>query len=353
MVADAPPLTPVRWRDGAVLVLDQTRLPGEEVWLELTGYRAVIEAIHSMRVRGAPAIGIAGAYAVALAAQESPAEPSLFMSRLQIAAEEIRRARPTGANLAWAVRRMMRVATEHASRPEAAAEALVAEARRIHDEDQHANAAIGRLGAELLPDGGAVLTHCNTGALATGGGGTALGVITTAWERGKLSHVYATETRPLLQGARLTAWELARAGVDATVLPDSAAGALMRGGRVGAVVVGADRIAANGDTANKIGTYTLAVLAREHGVPFYVAAPSSTVDMELPDGGSIPIEERPAEEVTHLAGSRIVAEGVSVLNMAFDVTPNKYVAAIVTERGVAEGRPLSCELARLMEHSLA
>jgi methylthioribose-1-phosphate isomerase len=350
MVAAAPPLTPVRWRGGAVLMLDQTRLPGKEVWLELTGYRAVIEAVQSMRVRGAPAIGIAGAYAVALAALESPAEPGIFMSRLRTAADEIRCARPTGANLAWAVRRMMSVAAYHADRPEAAVDVLITEARRIHDEDQDANAAIGRLGAELLPAGGAVLTHCNTGALATGGGGTALGVITTAWDRGKLAHVYATETRPLLQGARLTAWELARAGVEATVLPDSAAGALMRGGRIGAIVVGADRIAANGDTANKIGTYTLAVLAREHGVPFYVAAPSSTVDMELPDGGAIPIEERPADEVTHLAGVRVVAEGVSVLNMAFDVTPNEYVTAIVTERGVAGGRPLSRELARLMEH---
>ena len=349
MVAAAPPLTPVWWSDGAVLLLDQTRLPGEEVWLELTDYREVVEAVRSMRVRGAPAIGIAGAYAVALAAMEAPTEPGSFMSSLRMAVDQIRRARPTGANLEWAVGRMMSVATEYADRPEAAAAALVSEAQRIHAVDHEANAAIGRLGADLLPAGGAVLTHCNTGALATGGGGTALGVITTAWEQGKLAHVYATETRPLLQGARLTAWELARAGVDATVLPDSAAGALMRRGSVGAVVVGADRIAANGDTANKIGTYMLAVLAREHGVPFYVAAPSSTVDMELADGGAIPIEERAAEEVTHLAGSRVVAEGVSVLNMAFDVTPNDYVTAIVTERGVAGGRPLSRDLARLME----
>ena len=349
MVAAAPPLTPVRWSDGAVVLLDQTRLPGEEVWLELRGYREVIEAVQSMRVRGAPAIGIAGAYAVALAAMEAPTEPGSFISSLQRAAGEIRRARPTGVNLEWAVRRMMRLAASHANRPDAAIAALIKEATRIHAEDQEANEAIGRLGAELLPAGDAVLTHCNTGALATGGGGTALGVVTTAWERGKLAHVYATETRPLLQGARLTAWELARAGVEATVLPDSAAGALMRRGSVGAVVVGADRIAANGDTANKIGTYTLAVLAREHRVPFYVAAPSSTVDMGLPDGGAIPIEERPSDEVTHIAGSRVVAEGVSVLNMAFDVTPNEYVTAIVTERGVAESRPLSRALARLME----
>ncbi len=351
MVAAAPPLAPVRWRGGAVMLLDQTRLPGEEAWLDLASYREVVEAIRAMRVRGAPAIGIAGAYAVALAAMEAPAEPGLFTSSLRAAAEEIRRARPTGANLEWAVGRMMGVAEERADRPEDAAEALIEEAARIHAEDRDANEAIGRLGADLLPAGSAALTHCNTGSLATGGGGTALGVITTAWEQRKLSHVYATETRPLLQGARLTAWELARAGVDATVLPDSAAGALMRGGRVGAVVVGADRIAANGDTANKIGTYTLAVLAREHRVPFYVAAPSSTVDLGLPDGGAIPIEERPAEEVTHLAGSRVVAEGVSVLNMAFDVTPSEYVTAIVTERGVAAGRPLSRDLARLMEQS--
>ena len=351
MVAAAPPLTPVRWSDGAVVLLDQTRLPGEEVWLELTDYREVVEAIRSMRVRGAPAIGIAGAYAVALAAMEASADQGRFMVSLREAVGEIRHARPTGANLEWAVGRMMSVAAGDADRPEAAVAALASEAQRIHAEDQEANAAIGRLGADLLPAGGAVLTHCNTGALATGGGGTALGVITTAWEQGKLAHVYATETRPLLQGARLTAWELARAGVDATVLPDSAAGALMRRGSIGAVVVGADRIAANGDTANKIGTYTLAVLAREHGVPLYVAAPSSTVDMDLPDGGAIPIEERAVEEVTHLAGSRVVAEGVSVLNMAFDLTPSEYVTAIVTERGVAAGRSLCRELARLMEES--
>ncbi len=353
MATEAPPLTPIRWRGRSVLVLDQTLLPGEEVWLELTDYGAVIDAIQNMRIRGAPCIGVAGAYGVALAALEYSAEPGRLARRLRTAADQIRRARPTGANLDWAVRRMMNVAAEHASRPEAAADALVAEAQRIQAEDQDANAAIGRLGAELLPTEASVLTHCNTGSLATGGGGTALGVITTAWSQGKLARVYATETRPLLQGARLTAWELARAGVDATVLPDSAAGSLMRRGCVTAVVVGADRIAANGDVANKIGTYTLAVLAREHHVPFYVAAPTSTVDLDLPNGNAIPIEERPDHEVTHVAGVRIVAEGVSVLNMAFDVTPGEYVNAIVTENGVARGGPASRGLARMMEHSHA
>ena len=279
-------LRPIAWRDGKVALLDQTRLPLEEVWLELDDYRDVIEAIQNMRIRGAPAIGVAGAYAVALAASELCGADH-DGERLRAAAAEIADARPTGANLAWAVRRMMAAAERDRS-----PETLAAEAARIQDEDEAANLSIGRYGADLMPSGGNVMTHCNAGALATGGYGTALGVIKTAWADGKIGHVFATETRPLLQGARLTAWELKRGEIDSTVLPDSAAGQLIRSGRVQAIVVGADRVAANGDVANKIGTYSLAVLARENDVPFYVAAPTSTVDLTLESGDSIPIEER-------------------------------------------------------------
>ena len=256
---------------------------------------------------------------------------------------------PRGANLAWAVRRMMAVA-RGARSPEAVRDRLVAEAQRIQRQDEEANRAISRFGAELLLRRGEVLTHCNAGALATGGYGTALGVIKTAWAGGQLSSVYATETRPLLQGARLTAWELAREGIDATVLPDSAAGQLIHRGRVQAVMVGADRIAANGDVANKIGTYGLAVLAKENDVPFYVAAPTSTIDLSLEAGDAIPIEERDPREVTHMGNDRVAAEGVEALNVAFDVTPNRYVGAIITEMGVARA-PFAAALAAAVESS--
>jgi len=333
-VAETTAFRPILWRAGSVSLIDQTRLPHDEVWLELSDYRDVIAAIRDMRIRGAPAIGVAGAYAVALAALElSRPATDEFLPRLEQAAKSIQEARPTGANLAWAVRRMIAVA-RRAQSPEAALDRLVDEARSIQREDEQANRAMGRFGATLLSEGGSVLTHCNAGALATGGYGTALGVIKTAWAEGRISHVYATETRPLLQGSRLTAWELAREGIDATVLPDSAAGQLMRRGRVQSIIVGADRIAANGDVANKIGTYSLAVLAKENGVPFYVAAPTSTVDLSIPDGDAIPIEERDPQEVTHLGGARAAAEGVEALNVAFDVTPNEYVTSIITEEGI-------------------
>ena len=330
----APTFRPIRWLDGAVHLIDQTRLPSDEVWLEITDYRDVVAAIKEMRIRGAPAIGVAGAYAVALAARDiARGGGDDFRARLQDAADEIKNARPTGANLAWAVLRMLEVA-DGADSAGQAADDLVAEAARIQDEDEAANRRIGRLGAELLTPRSAVLTHCNAGALATGGFGTALGVILTAWADGKLSRVFATETRPLLQGARLTAWELVQAGAAATLVPDGAAGQLMRRGEVHAVVVGADRIAANGDVANKIGTYSLAVLAKENDLPFYVAAPTSTVDLNTPSGDSIPIEERPDGEVTTIAGVRTAPEGIAVLNRAFDVTPHVYVTAIITEAGV-------------------
>ena len=330
----ATALRPIYWSDGAVKLLDQTRLPSEEVWLELREYRAVVSAIREMRIRGAPAIGVAGAYAVALAAAEyADLSAAEFASALARAAGEIRAARPTGANLEWAVRRVMR-RTDEAGSVREAVEALALEAQRVQEEDVAANREMGRIGAALLADGGSVLTHCNAGALATGGFGTALGVINTAWSQGKLRRVFATETRPFMQGARLTAWELVRADVDATLIPDSAAGQLMRRGEVDAVVVGADRIAANGDVANKIGTYGLAVLAQANGVPLYVAAPTNTIDLGVATGDDIPIEERPPEEVTHLGGVRIPPEGIAVANIAFDVTPHEYVSAIITEAGV-------------------
>ena len=331
----SPTLRPIRWRDGKVALIDQTRLPHEEVWLELSDYPSVVVAIREMRVRGAPAIGIAGAYAMALAAREAAHSHSTAPSGwLEAAAVEIRAARPTALNLAWAVDRMLAVAraTADADIPSA----LAGEAIAIHEADEAANRRMSSYGAELLPRDGTVLTHCNTGALATGGYGTALGVIRTAWDDGRIKKVFVTETRPRLQGARLTAWELADAGIDTTLIADSAAGQLMAGGLVDAVVVGADRIAANGDVANKIGTYSLAVLAKESGLPFYVAAPTSTIDLSLASGDLIPIETRSPEELTHLGGQRVAALGVAVANPAFDVTSHRYVTAIVTEAGVAE-----------------
>ena len=339
---------PIGWLDNKVRLIDQTRLPQEEVWLELSEYRDVVTAIKEMRIRGAPAIGVAGAYALALAALEIARTPSGdFMTRLQEAAHEISMARPTGANLAWAVQRMLGVARQ-ADSTEEAVSVLIDEAARVQEEDEESNRRMGTLGAELIPHESSVLTHCNTGALATGGYGTALGVIRTAWADGRITRVFATETRPFLQGARLTAWELVKANIDSTVIPDSAAGHLMRRGDVQVAIVGADRIAANGDVANKIGTYNLAVLAKENGLPFYIAAPTSTVDLSLPSGDSIIIEERPPQEVTHLGGVRIMPEGIGVLNIAFDVTPHQYVTAIITEKGVAR-EPYAQELRRSVE----
>ena len=346
---DLTEFRPIRWQDDAsVTLIDQTRLPLEEVWLRFDDYRGVVGAIEEMRVRGAPAIGIAGAYAVALAALELERQGvEDFAEALDDSAREIRAARPTAVNLAWAVDRMLERA-----RLSGGASALVYEAKRIHEEDVAANHDIGRHGAELLDTGASVLTHCNTGALATGGYGTALGVVRAAWSLGKLATVYATETRPLLQGARLTAWELARAGIPFTLIPDSAAASLMRLGSVGAVLVGADRIAANGDVANKIGTYGLAVLAREHDLPFYVAAPTSTIDLDVDTGGDIPLEHRPVDEVTSVAGVPITVQGVKALNAAFDVTPAEYVSSIITERGVLRG-PYHLALESLLEPARA
>jgi methylthioribose-1-phosphate isomerase len=325
----------IEWVNGEVRLLDQTRLPHQEVYLELEDEHQMAAAIREMRVRGAPLIGIAAAYGMALGARHiETSNIADFLAQLRPIAEALAATRPTAVNLPWALKRMT-LAAEAAPDPQAAQDALVTEALRIHQENADADRRLGRHGAQLIPAGSAILTHCNTGSLATGGSGTALGVIRTAWEQGKLSRVYASETRPLLQGARLTAWELARDGIPATLIADGAAGFLMHRDAIACVIVGADRIAANGDVANKIGTYTLAVLAKEHAIPFYVAAPTSTIDLTTASGDQIPIEERSAEEVTIFAGVTVAPAGVEALNPAFDVTPHRYVSAIISERGIA------------------
>ncbi|MDI6873243.1 MAG: S-methyl-5-thioribose-1-phosphate isomerase [Actinomycetota bacterium] len=329
----------VDWKGGEVVLMDQARLPAEEVYLHLADWREVVEAIRAMRVRGAPAIGIAAAYGVVLAAKEGG------RAEVERACDALARARPTAVNLPWAVRRMREVAGR--SSPESLFEDLLAEAHRLAREQDAADRAIGRLGAELLPEGCRVLTHCNAGGLATYSFGTALGVIKEGFRRGKVNFVWVDETRPLLQGARLTAWELQREGVDMAVICDNMAGHLIARGEVDVVITGADRIAANGDTANKIGTYTLAVLARHHGLPFYVAAPLSTLDLSIADGSAIPIEERDASEVTDWGGRRTVPEGVRARNFSFDVTPAELITAIITERGVVRA-PYGESLLRLL-----
>jgi methylthioribose-1-phosphate isomerase len=321
------------WEAEALHILDQTQLPHRVHTLHLRDWREVVRAIRELRVRGAPAIGAAGAYALALAAREFSADPANFWPRLHEAAGLIRSARPTAVNLSWATDRALRAA-EGARGPEEAAERVLAEAHRIVEEDERTCRALAEAGARHLRDGERVLTLCNTGGLATLGVGTALGIVRVAWESGKRVHVYACETRPLLQGARLTAWELQQLGVPFHLVVDSAAGWLMARGLVDRVVVGADRVAANGDVANKIGTYTLAVLARRHDVPFWVAAPLSTVDLTTPTGSEIRVEERAPEEVTHLAGLPVAPEGTPALNCAFDVTPAELVDALVTEAGL-------------------
>jgi methylthioribose-1-phosphate isomerase len=317
-------------------LIDQTRLPQQ---LEVVTCRTTAEVAHAiktMQVRGAPAIGVAAAGGLALAARElAAADGDTLVTALRTAAATLAATRPTAVNLQWALDRQLRVAeTVAPAGPDAIRAALATEAVAIGDEDVELNRRMGRHGAALLPDEGGVLTHCNAGALATADYGTALGVIWAALEAGKRLHVYADETRPRLQGARLTAWELVQRGVPATLIADTMAGYHMRLGRIQAVVVGADRIAANGDVANKIGTYQVAVLAREHGIPFYVAAPLSTIDPTVADGDLIPIEERAADEVTTIGAERIAPEGIHVANPAFDVTPHRYVTAIITEVGV-------------------
>ena len=328
-------IRPILWQDGSLMLLDQTRLPVDEATIVVECYEQAVSAIREMRVRGAPAIGVTAAYAVAMAARDIPSNDRVeFLFALKQACDDIRAARPTAVNLGWAVDRMMALAES----TDAAGEIvpiLIAEAEEIHREDEAINRLLGDYGKELMPDGGSVLTHCNTGALATSAFGTALGVIRAGWEAGKRFEVFNTETRPWLQGARLTSWEFQKLGIPATLLADSAAGMLMRQGRIGCVITGADRVAANGDTANKIGTYMLAVLARENGIPFYIAAPTSTIDLALPNGEEIEIEQREPNEVTRFGGIATAPEGVAAVNPAFDVTPHRYIDAIVTEKGVA------------------
>ena len=344
-------IEPVTFGDNGVALLDQRQLPHQETWVELDSPEAVATAIRDMVVRGAPAIGVAAGFGMALAARAArELDETGFRERLDAAAGTLVVARPTAVNLAWAVARVrdaVRRALEDGATVAEAAERAAREAIAIKDEDIAANRAMGRHGSMLVPDGARVLTHCNAGALATGGYGTALGVVRAAVEEGKHVAVLADETRPYLQGARLTAWELQKDGIPVTVIADSMAGSLLARGEVDLVVVGADRIARNGDVANKIGTYPLAVLARRHGVPFYVAAPLSTFDPACPSGDLIPIEERPAEEVTHLGGIRLVPEGVSARHPAFDVTPAAFVTAIITEAGIVRA-PFVSGIARLL-----
>src|ERR1700692_752099 len=338
----------LEWTEQGVRFIDQTKLPTEETYLTCKTHEKVADAIRTMVVRGAPAIGVAAALGIALGIRDSKASTVGELKReLDQICENMGKTRPTAVNLFWAIGRMQEKFEGLRVRPIAQIKhELVEEDRRMHAEDIAANQAMGRHGATLMPSEGGVLTHCNAGALATAGYGTALGVIRTAVEAGKKIHVYADETRPFLQGSRLTAWELMKDGIPTTVIADNMAGAMMRQGKIGAIVVGADRIAANGDVANKIGTYTVAVLAKENGIPFYVAAPISTVDMECPDGSKSPIEQRNAREVSHIAGKQMVPDGVSIENPAFDVTPAKYVGAIITERGIARA-PYDESLRRL------
>jgi len=327
----------LEWIEGGIRILDQTRLPHEEVYVECRDVASIVEAIRSMRIRGAPALGVVAAAAMAIGAQTIQGETfEAFYTKLSALGEDLAKTRPTAVNLKWGIERMKQAALKLRDLPPPALkEALVREAQRILEEDIRINRAIGRVGEALVPDGSRVLTHCNTGSLATAGYGTALGVIRSAQASGKRIEVLACETRPFLQGARLTAWELLREGIPFSLITDSMAGSLMRRGMVDLVLVGADRIAANGDVANKIGTYPLAVLAKEHRLPFYVAAPLSTLDLTLQSGDEIPIEERSPEEVTHFGGRAIAPPGTRARNPAFDITPARYVTAIITERGIA------------------
>jgi methylthioribose-1-phosphate isomerase len=335
----------VEWRNGTVVMIDQRLLPTQEVYRVYRDYREVARAIRDMVIRGAPAIGVAAALGIALGMQRVRGNPTTTFERI---CKMMAATRPTAVNLFWAIDRMRRAFARVRGRSLAEIrDALLQEARAIHREDIAANRALGKHGAPLIPAHTQVLTHCNAGALATAGYGTALGVIRAAQEGGKHISVLATETRPFLQGARLTAWELKKDHIPATLITDSMAGCFMRAGDISCVVVGADRIAANGDVANKIGTYTLAVLAKRHGIPFLVAAPTSTIDLACPSGDHIPIETRDPREVTHIGDRQIAPSGIQVSNPAFDITPRALVTAIITERGVARA-PYNTSLRRLV-----
>jgi methylthioribose-1-phosphate isomerase len=331
-------LPTIELQDDVIVMVDQRKLPAQELYVRSRNAQEVAKAIRTMVIRGAPAIGVAAAMGIALGMKKSTARGTRqYAVEFQKLCELMAATRPTAVNLFWAIDRMKAAFAAGAQAGESAEEIanrLEREARAIHDEDVANCRLMGGIGAEVVPDGSRVLTHCNAGALATAGYGSALGVIRAAVEQGKNIAVFADETRPFLQGARLTAWELVRDGINTTVITESMAGPLMRAGEIDLVVVGADRIAANGDTANKIGTYTVAVLAHEHGIPFYVAAPLSTIDLSTSDGDRIPIEERDQREVSHLGSSRLTPEGAKIRNPAFDVTPHRYIAGIITEKGI-------------------
>ena len=331
----------IDWQDDAVVMIDQKRLPQEERYLTCKNHQEVVAAINDLTIRGAPAIGIAAAMGIALGMMKATeTSSSSFREAFNDLCDQFLKTRPTARNLFWAVERMKAYFSRIFPQDRSfdayfLRRSLVDEAKRILDEDIAMNRKLGAFGAALIQNGDAVLTHCNAGALATGGYGTALGVIRAAVDQGKNIHVFVDETRPVLQGARLTAWELMKEHIPATLITDSMAGFLMSRGKIDKIIVGADRIAKNGDTANKIGTYTLAVLAKAHDIPFYVAAPTSTIDLETPEGSAIPIEERTPEEVTSWGGCRVAPEGIDVYNPAFDVTANRYITAIITEVGIA------------------
>jgi methylthioribose-1-phosphate isomerase len=345
-------LPTIEWKDDSVVMIDQRKLPASEVYVTCKTAPEVAKAIKTMVIRGAPAIGVAAAMGIALGMRRSKATGTKqFATEFQKTCDLMASTRPTAVNLFWAIDRMKRTFADAAQGGASVDELkarLAREAGAIHDEDVESCKTMGAHGATMVPENARILTHCNAGALATAGYGTALGVIRAAAEQGKKIAVLADETRPFLQGARLTAWELVKDGIDTTVITDNMAGAMMRLGNIDLVVVGADRIAANGDVANKVGTYSVAVLAKEHGIPFYVAAPLSTIDLATPDGSRIPIEERPDREVTHVGPSRLTPEGAHVRNPAFDVTPSKYVTAIITERGIARA-PFAESLAQLVQ----
>lgn len=338
----------IEWIDGKVAILDQSRLPFEVAFIECTDYRQVAECIRTMKIRGAPAIGIATAMGIALGAQDIKTEKfERFIEGLDLIFNEMLSTRPTAVNIKWAVERIRGLLIRGRDKSiDTLKELLVEEAKKIHEEDIEVNKAIGRWGAEFIRDGNTILTHCNAGSLATGGFGTATAPMFVAREQGKSFEVFVDETRPVLQGARLTTWELIQEGIPVTLITDSTAGALMKMGKIDLVIVGTDRTVRNGDVANKIGTYTLAVLCKEHKVPFYVAAPMSSIDFSIPSGEDIPIEERGPEEVTHVFGKcQIAPDGIKVKNIAFDVTPHRYVTAIITEKGAF--RPI--DLKKLMK----
>jgi methylthioribose-1-phosphate isomerase len=348
-------LPTVAREDDAVVMIDQRKLPAQEVYVRCKTAAEVARAIKTMVIRGAPAIGVSAAMGIALGMRKSKATGTQkFAAEFQKLCDLMAGTRPTAVNLFWAIERMKRTfaaAVQAGESVDQLKDRLDRESTAIHDEDLASCRAMGAFGADIVPADARVLTHCNAGALATAGYGTALGVIRGAVEKGKQVAVFADETRPFLQGARLTAWELLRDGIPTTVITDNMSAALMRHGKVDLVVVGADRIAANGDTANKIGTYGVAVLAREHGVPFYVAAPLSTIDLNTPDGDGIPIEERSAKEVTHVGGTQVAPDGALVWNPAFDVTPHRLIAGIITERGICRP-PYTESLKRIFEEAV-